>query len=55
MIVLFSKTICNTEGTTRQQQYSHGWLSISFWGNSLPLFSVVSKWKKERNIFSIIW
>ena len=28
----FSKAICRTEGSTRQQQYSHGWLSISFLG-----------------------
>ena len=29
---VFSKAICSTNCTTHQQQHSHGWLSISFWG-----------------------
>ena len=47
----FSKAICSTNCTTHQQQHSHGWLSISFWGNGPLLFSVFRKWKKEMNIF----
>ena len=50
--LLFSKAICSTNCTTHQQQHSHGWLSISFWGE---WSSVVFGFQKVEKGDEHIW
>ena len=44
----FSKAICGTDGTRRQQQYSQGRCLFHFRGSGLPLFSVSATAKRRR-------